>query len=431
MNVITQKISAEKIRSLFLFLLFFSIPFSIAGDDFSIIGLYFVTLYLFIKKREKWEHSSIVFGMGILLIGAFFSSIFSDDPLAGFAYFRNFWRFGLPFLIFFSLKNRNFKPYLNVALAVSCLVGIYAFAQYFTGIDYFRSETLQQQYRSIGGVWYTVGLFSHHLTYGGVSLMLFSVFAPLVLDSSYSPRQRIFWAFGSVVNLSAVVTSMGRSNWLGAMAAIGIMIVFLIGRKKLIVLAVFVVLSVSALWIHQSKFKDSSFYSTAIGHRISIMFSLEANKDRLMMWKSGIEIVKDNPWLGLGPNSGDAMLPYYQETARKHDHTFHHPPRVGVHNIYLQNWINFGFIGLAGYLIWWVTLLFGIITVIVREPGIKTGENALLLGSLAGLTGIMVAGFFENNFRDGEVQTAIFVVMGMALALLHKKRMLSRPLERS
>jgi hypothetical protein len=46
----------------------------------------------------------------------------------------------------------------------------------------------------------------------------------------------------------------------------------------------------------------------------------------------------------------------------------------------------------------------------------------LLAGLFAGFIGIMAAGFFENNFRDGEVQTAILTAMGIALALIHKKR---------
>jgi len=34
----------------------------------------------------------------------------------------------------------------------------------------------------------------------------------------------------------------------------------------------------------------------------------------------------------------------------------------------------------------------------------------------------MVAGFFENNFRDGEVQITILLVMGLSLVLLDKHK---------
>jgi len=43
-----------------------------------------------------------------------------------------------------------------------------------------------------------------------------------------------------------------------------------------------------------------------------------------------------------------------------------------------------------------------------------------LIGTLAGMGGSMVAGIFENNFRDGEAQSTIFVLMGLAIALTVK-----------
>ncbi|MBT4090156.1 MAG: hypothetical protein HOE30_16855, partial [Deltaproteobacteria bacterium] len=63
-----QKIKSEDIRSMFLLVLFISIPFSIAGDDFAVIGLYLVTFYRFIKKEESWSSAPIVYGMGVMLL---------------------------------------------------------------------------------------------------------------------------------------------------------------------------------------------------------------------------------------------------------------------------------------------------------------------------------------------------------------------------
>jgi len=47
---------------------------------------------------------------------------------------------------------------------------------------------------------------------------------------------------------------------------------------------------------------------------------------------------------------------------------------------------------------------------------------------MAGLCGNLVAGFFENNFRDGEVQIMIFVAMGLALSILQKMK--NNPVEK-
>ncbi len=422
MKAILQKVTAENIRAFFLFLLFCSIPFSIFGDGFSIIGLYLVTIYLFVSGKEKWEKTAIVYGMGLFLIGAVCSSAYSESPLESFAYFRKFWRFGVPFLILFSFKKRKHDRYLVFLLVISSIVGIYSVGQYFTGIDLFRSEGLQSEYQRLAGVWHAVGFFSHHLTYGGVTLLLFSLFFPQVFCRQHTSRHRLLFGVGSLCNLAGVIVSMGRSVWLGAVVAIGMMVLFRLNRKRLIVLATVAILVVSAFVIFQNDIKQSSLMtSTGIGVRIS-SFTTEANRDRLYMWQAGINIVRDHFWLGFGPNSGERMLPYYRAIAEKEKHQYQHHPDVGVHNIYLQNWIDFGFLGLVGYLIWWLTLLVEIIIVLRNKSIRRSKENALLLGILAGLSGIMFAGFFERNFWDGEVQTTIFVAQGLALALLYKKK---------
>ena len=126
----------EKSRIFFLYILFLSIPFSIAGDDFAIIGLYLCTIILFIKGREQWIPNRMIIGIGIFLLGAVISSLASDDPLTSFSYFRNFWRLGLPFLVFFALKDESHEPFINLVLIVSVLVALYSTIQFFTGIGH-------------------------------------------------------------------------------------------------------------------------------------------------------------------------------------------------------------------------------------------------------------------------------------------------------
>jgi hypothetical protein len=41
---------------------------------------------------------------------------------------------------------------------------------------------------------------------------------------------------------------------------------------------------------------------------------------------------------------------------------------------------------------------------------------------MAGAAGLMVAGVFENNFRDGEVQTCLLMLMGLSLRQMHKSK---------
>ena len=408
----------EKIRSFFLVILFLSIPFSIAGGDFAITGLYLITIYLFIRKKEQWQKTPILPGVVILLLGAALSSLFSADIINGFVYFRSFWRFGLPFLVLFAFKNREMNKYLSILAVISSLIAIYAVIQFSTGLDLFRGANAREEYQPIMGVWYAVGFFSHHLTYGGVSLLLFSMMAPLGFCREYSTKQRVIFGIGSILNLAAVVVCMGRSIWLGAAVAAGILVLFQLTIKRLLYLIMVVVLVVSGLVAFQARYDRLPYASTAIGYRLISIMKASMNKDRLMMWQAGVNIIRDHPLLGLGPNSGKQMSPYYEAIEKKEKTKFQHNPGTGVHNIYIQNWINFGLIGLIGYLLWWILLLVRITVEIRKDKIQRTRRTIQLMGILAGLMGCMVAGIFLNNFRDGEVQTMIFVAMGLGLSLI-------------
>ncbi len=421
MNLLKQKPTAKGIRVFFLYSLFFFIPFSIAGDDFATIGLYIVSFVLLIRKQIHWEKTPITLGLGIYLIGAVISTLLSHAPLTGFVYFRSFWRLGLPFLVFFTLKDQPVERFVRVLGGVAVIIGLYAIVQFYTGLDVLRSEHLQNSYKQHYGVWHAVGVFSHHLTFGGVFLMLFAVFSAMVITRELNPRVRIFYAFVAVICLISLFFSFGRSIWIGAIVAVVVSLFVLIPQKiKIISIIVLICLAVIT-WFSLHYLEKTKFAEKGIGHRILSATSIAANKDRLLMWQAGIEIIKDNPIFGLGPKMAELMEPYYKKIAKENNHNFQHAPSVGVHNIYLQNWIDFGILGFLGFLLMFLTVILAIGTKVDRITIRKSTDHAILLGIMAGLCGNLASGFFENNFRDGEVQVLILTLFGIAMTLLKKK----------
>lgn len=311
---------------------------------------------------------------------------------------------------------------MKLLLLISSIIGIYAIVQSFTGLDVLRSASLQSGYQpEYNGRWLAVGVFSHHLTFGGVTLLIFSLLTPLAFVRQLGIKLRILFAFGALLNLVALVLTLGRSNWLGSILSMGIMTIFLLPRKVMISLLLLVTVGGSTFWFTENPAKEHFLNSTSIGKRIAGGITIHSNKDRLFMWEAGLKVIRDNPIFGIGPRMGEEVVPYYHEIAKREGHHFQHHPSVGLHNLYLQTWMDFGLIGILGYLAWWFTLFAQIINRLRKKTTEWTLENSLLLGSLAGLAGSMVAASFENNFRDGEVQTIILVTMGIALTCLRKK----------
>ena len=413
----------EKLRSLLLYLLFLSLPFSIAGGNFAIVGLYLVTAYLLIIKKDNYKGFPLFFwGMAALMIAAILSSLLSENPVESLKYIRTFWRFGLPFVLILAFPNNNYEKYIRVTLVVSILISIYSIIQFFTGLDILRSDYLQGKYHHYKSVWQAVGVFSHHLTLGGVFLIIFSLLTGLFFSNEISRPLKYFYFLGAFLSLITAFLTLGRSIWLGLIIVIVVFLSILIPPKYKKILAIVVIIVVAISWVAIKRMDTNLISKTSIGTRAISAVSLTANKDRLLMWKAGVSVIKDHPILGLGPNMGHQIKPYYRKIAKKENHQFQHEPGVGLHNIYIQTWVDYGILGLMGFLLMYLSLIKGIESRLNYLNVRQSNENAILLGIMAGLCGNMVSGFFENNFRDGEVQIMILVAMGLALSILHKMK---------
>ena len=89
----------------------------------------------------------------------------------------------------------------------------------------------------------------------------------------------------------------------------------------------------------------------AIVQRLTSALDITANKDRLLMWDSGVQGIQDHLIWGIGyGNDKNVMDQYRIPLAEKNNHRFNNSASAGVHNIYLQTWLNYGIIGFLAYL---------------------------------------------------------------------------------
>ena len=416
------KYSLESWRNFFLFFLVLFIPLKLIGTEFAIGWLYIITIALLIKKKESLRKSIIQYGMLIYIIGVLVSALFAANPSEGLIYLRKLWRFGLPSVVYFAFRKQNLQPYLKLLIFMSVGVCAYGIIQYFTGIDFLRTGNFKQSLDTIDHSWHAIGAFSHHLTFGGVFLVICPVVYAPVFSSAFRGRERLLLAVAAVIIGLAVFLSFGRSSMLGILT--GLFLVFFFIRPKL--MSLFAVVLVAALIVSFSQrdylSKVARSTKNPLATRVTSILFFENQSDRLNMWIAGIRIIKDYPVFGIGGYNAETMLPYYQAVEKERKEKFQHHPGVGVHNIYLQTWINFGILGILGYLIMWFNLIRRSAWTVLKDSHSREKNRSFLIGIVAGLCGSMVAGLAENNFRDGEVQIAIFFMMGCAMALIDQWR---------
>ena len=396
--------------------LFLSVPLSIAGMELAIFLIYLLWAWSLSKGQIKWLHTPQECWVAVFLGLVALSAILAPEPVLALEYFKKLWRFGLPFAFLMLLQDRWLPRLLDLFAGSALVVGVYGVWQHWTGLDLFRSALLQSQYLLHDGNWHAVGIFSHHLTFGAMMMLVFALYFPLTWIGNLVPRRRLFYGITAALGGYGAYASMGRSVWLG-MIAVVLGLSFLRLRKKavwLILLAV--VVTGFAISVKDSSPVQEFLKSNPVGGRIAKGFDQNENLDRLRMWQAGYRAWSQHPWLGLGPGQGASLQLVYDQVAEETGHKFNHVANVGVHNIFLQTLVDLGILGALPLLLWWFWTWGELFKDHLKRP--PTGlEQALRLGILSGLLGIWVAGFFENNFRDAEVQVAILTLFGLAMWL--------------
>jgi O-antigen ligase len=84
-----------------------------------------------------------------------------------------------------------------------------------------------------------------------------------------------------------------------------------------------------------------------------------------------------------------------------------------LHNSALQILVELGVAGLLAWLWIWVAFLTEAVRLLRRLPAAAIRERALVAGSIAAITGFLVAGTAEHNFGDSEVVMLAWVIVAL------------------
>ena len=417
--------SAKNWNRVFLYLLFICSTFSIAGTEVSISILFLITLFhWFWNRRLSQLENPLLWAILFFMASAVFSGLLNAYETDHLMALRTNWRILLPLVLAVTLADVDEERLLWIFFGFVMLIAIYGIIQYFTGVDLLRpagqgfTTTYLSGTNGENTVYHGKGNFTHHLTYGGFLLLCFPLLASLIFCRDWNPFTRLFAAAITILVLLAIGASLGRSIWLGTAVA-GTILLFRLSPKLMLALTILALAGGTYL---STQFSEPSFEIRTPTNRVEIIqqrfisgFMLKSNQDRILMWEAGIAAIKDHFWLGIGYNNDAEVMPAYRELiTERTGHRFNNNAGTGVHNIYLQTWINYGLLGFLGYL----SILFIFLGQSIRTLFQTTRfsyENSILWGAIAGVCGFMVAGFFENNFRDGEVQAMLLILMGLGL----------------
>jgi len=355
------------------------VQISIAASQIVLAVL--VVLWLYLVSRDELRARSLPYDIPFVLYAllTLASAGFSFDPRASFPATKELLLLVVPYLLASTVRKRETLESLVVLLVAVADVGA------LVGLWQYRFGDLSDINHRIHG------FVGHYMTYSGL-LMGVGLFALAGFLFS-APRSRYRWFYlGSFLLIeSALVLSLTRSAWMGTLVA-GLLLLFLKDWKLLLLAPILAAVAVALL-------------SGDVERRIlSLVRPDTSGWDRVYMLEAGSRIVKNHPLLGVGPEMVSEVYPIYVEPdARRHDNPH-------LHNNLVQVAAERGLPALLAFL-WFVgTSLYLAIRELGRTP--RRGA-ALAAGALAVLLSGVVAGLFEYNFGDSEVQMLFLFAMSI------------------
>ena len=374
---------AGRLADATLVLLAFALSLSIAVSEI-LLGAAIVLWLLSRPWRRPWPRGLVVLaGLTGALAGAWLlASATASDPLASLVKARKLYSIVLVFLV----ADRAREHAVLVRLAIAALAGG-AVASAFGVVSFIAI-------RAAGTIYghRMHAFFSTAMTSGNVFAMQ-GIAALAAAVSGAGRRVRTAGLMAAVLFAIALATTLTRSSWLGFLA--GAAVVLAVRRPRALLVLALVVVLAFAFGPAEIRQRGRSIADP----------TWVTNQGRVSLWKSGLAVLADHPWTGVGLADHTGVILRY----RRADATF---PAGHFHNNPVQIAASTGIVGLLAWLAW----MGGVLVLLLA--GRNGPRRAWAWTGVAIWMAFQVSGFFDWSFGDAEVANQFFLWSGLGLAAL-------------
>ncbi len=367
-----------------LYLLFSMVSISLIQIFLSLA--FFCWLFSQIQQKKWPRFPSFFWPLLVYCLFSLLSSLKSVNPKISLVDNRELLLFLVVPITYSALSSEKSLKKINYAFLISAFASI----SYSLFTFLFRAETGER----------ILGFMGHWMTQAGLLLLFCSYALSLFLLSK--DRSRILWAIGFILGSMALVLTLTRSAWIGLAFAAAVVLAFYKPKTLILVpiaISIFFMLSPQHVKKRALSIFSKRHYS---------------NTQRIEYFHAGIQIIKENPLFGTGPCTVNMVFqnPKYglSEGAKRNVHLHSNIIQIGAER------------GIPALLAWLTFIGWAALSLIkltrIKDPLLRP----VTVGSLAGLVGLFVAGFFEYNFGDSEITVLILTLITIPFALIKMKR---------
>jgi O-antigen ligase len=361
--------------------------FSIAASNI-LLGLCVLTLPWSLRlRREDWRRMTpLLLSAGLYALWLLGSIVASFDPRTSLGGLRELFTLSALLLAPGLVRGEaEVRRLIDGLVASAALLACTGLAQYLVGYG-----DIDRRIR---------GPFSHYMTFSGFLLICdLLLLTRLLVVGSGGGRWGWRWAALVPINV-ALLGSYTRGAWVALVVSVTVLV--LIRAPKLLLayvpLGVLIVLLAPVPLVRRM---------------LSITDLQDAsNYDRICMLEAGLTMVKERPLFGLGPEMVERRYPIYRAPTAPRFEVPH------LHNSFLQLAAERGIPTLLAYLLMNAACARTILRRYRREGGRRGPRADLCLGVLLALLAFNVAGLFENNWGDTEVQRPALLLFALPFCL--------------
>jgi O-antigen ligase len=259
---------------------------------------------------------------------------------------------------------------------------------------------------SRGRDWRASGFFGHYVTYAEVLQLIIALTLGLFVSTPQKRSRAAILLLVALIGLSfALMMTVTRAVWLGALVSSSLILVLTMRRRTLLIIGSLAIpLVLAGLFLLQQK-RNVSFFD-----------SRDASTTwRETVWRGGFNLLVSKPrhlLIGVGM---DSIKAHWREWGLFDGGRI---PMGHMHSNILQIALERG----LPALLLWLALLFVYARTLWRSLRFRSSnddwmERGILLGALGGLVGFFVSGVVHYNWGDSEVVMVLYMIMGLSLAI--------------
>lgn len=367
-----------------------------------LLGMALLALLL---SREKLRLPPIWLPLGLFLMGTLIAVAFSEDPAAGLPQVRKIYVYCQLLVVFSLLRAME-----NIRFLVLAWAGIAAGS---AGLGIVQFAEKVRQARAAGSDFYSfyvgeriTGFMSHWFTFSALGMLALLVALSYLFFARDMRRRTWVWLLVcSALIAAGIVLAQTRAVWIATVAGV-LYLIWFWRRRFLLLVPVLLV---------------AGFFAAPESLRMRVKSivrpgELDSNQFRVVTARTGLEMIRQHPLLGLGPEV--PRLKFDDYVPEDIPRPLPEGSYIHLHNVYLHYAAERGIPVLLCFLWLMGKILYDFRRGLLKLPPGRDDRRVLLHGGSAVVLALLVEGLAEVNLGDSEVLAMFLAIIACGYAAL-------------